>query len=100
MKNIFSLLLIFNVLNCFTQEPLDLALSKKTKLIYEDVYQFNLKNDTWHIRDYLYELDLNESTKDSIIFVDLINKSLKSVPDKWKKDDLKNIKHIKYNYLI
>uniref|UniRef100_UPI00404A858F hypothetical protein n=1 Tax=Gelidibacter sp. TaxID=2018083 RepID=UPI00404A858F len=95
MKNSLSLLLILNVLNCFSQEPLDLALYKKTKLINEDICQFRLKNDKWSISNYLYTLNEQEIINDSTILVDLINKSLKTESRKWKKDDLKNIYLVK-----
>jgi hypothetical protein len=69
---------------------MEIALSEKTKLIYEDVYQFRLKNDKWNIDNYLYTLNEQETNIDSTTFKKLVDKSLNFKAEKWKKGDLKN----------
>ncbi len=90
MKNVLTILIILNFLSCFSQEVTDVALSDKTKLISENVYQFHLKNSKWDIGNYLYTLDEQKLKIDSLTFVQLINKTLETKAGKWKKEDFKN----------
>ena len=100
MKNILTILLIFNFSNCFSQDIMDIALSDKTKLINEDVYQIRLKNDKWNISNYLNALNEQGIINDSIVLVNLINKSLKTKPEKWKKENLKKAYLVKKSQKI
>ena len=100
MKKALPILLFLNFLNCFSQEIIDVALSGKTKLISENVYQFHLKNNKWDIKYYLYTLDEQQVKIDTLTFVKLINKSLEQNPEKWKKEDFKNTYLIKKGEML
>ena len=87
-------------MSCFSQEILDVALSDKTKLITESVYQFHIKNTKWDIENYLYTLDEQNMKIDSLTFVQLINKALEQKPEQWKKEDFKNVYLIKSGEIL
>ena len=89
MKNFASLFLIFLSLNCFAQNIIDFSLIEKTKLICEDVYKFQLKNDNWSINNYLYTLNEQGISIDTTTLENLVIKSLEFKADKWKKEDFK-----------
>ncbi len=82
-------------MSCFSQEVTDVALSDKTKLISENVYQFHLKNSKWDIGNYLYTLDEQKLKMDSLTFAQLINKTLEIKAEKWTKEEFKNAYLIK-----
>lgn len=100
LKNVITILILLNFLSCFSQEVLDVALSDKTKLIKENIYQFYLKNSKWDIGNYLNTLDEQKLKIDSLTFVQLINKTLETKSKKWKKEDFKNAYLIKEGEIL
>ncbi|MGM5470455.1 hypothetical protein ACS386_09265 [Flavobacteriaceae bacterium LMO-SS05] len=101
MKNVLLILFFINFYTCFSQEVFDVALTDKSKLIVDDIYQFHLKNSKWDIENYIYTLDLKKMQIDSLTFVNLINKAIEQKKtEKWTNEDLKNIYLIKKGELI